>query len=230
MKIAIRGEGSTDIGELAYEGSLQKGPLLILLEKLACFQTYLSVCGFTENLEQKDFIEWLYIHKDKIKKCSKVRRIQVTRGKKGNRDAKGFYKNSEAFAHLAREENADIAIFFVDADKDSPFDRNKQVKAGLEKYGYIDTGVPMIPTKISEAWLLCCLDDYKNCEKHEQATTDKTSPDYPKNRCEASGYTRHEIAENCDPNQIDMPLFFSKFSQKSVFDSSDIGFWRIYFC
>jgi hypothetical protein len=26
MKIAIRGEGPTDIGELAYDGSLQKGP------------------------------------------------------------------------------------------------------------------------------------------------------------------------------------------------------------
>lgn len=131
----------------------------------------------------------------------------MTRGKKGNIDAKGFYKNSEAFAYLAREENADIAIFFVDADKDSPFERNKQVKAGLEKYGYIDTGVAMIPTKISEAWLLCCLDDYKNCEKHEEATTDKTSPDYPKNICKACGYTRHEIALRCDPNQIDMPSF-----------------------
>jgi hypothetical protein len=204
MKIAIRGEGPTDIGELAYDGSLQKGPLLILLEKLACFQNYLSVCGFTDNMDQKDFVEWVYIHKDKIKNCSKVRRIQVTRGKKENREAKGFYKNSEAFAYLARKENADIAIFFVDADKDSPLNRNKQVKAGLEKYGYFDTGVPM---KISEAWLLCCLDDYKNCEKHEEATTDKTSPNYPKNICEASGYTRYEIAENCDPNQIDMPSF-----------------------
>lgn len=61
MKIAIRAEGSTDIGELAYDGSLQKGPLLILLEKLACFQNYLSVCGFTDNMDQKDLIEWVYV-------------------------------------------------------------------------------------------------------------------------------------------------------------------------
>jgi len=212
MRIAIRGEGPTDIGELAYDGSLQKGPLLILLEKLACFQNYLSVCGFTEEMEQTDFIEWVYIHKDKIKQCAKARRIQVIRGKKEDTQAKGFYKNSEAFAYLAREEHADIAIFFVDADKDSPFERNKQVKAGLEKYGYIATGVSMIPLRISETWLLCCLNDYKNCEKYEEATTDKTNPDYPKNKCETSGYTRHEIAENCDPNQIEMPSF-NKFKE-----------------
>jgi len=63
-----------------------------------------------------------------------------------------------------------------------------------------------------KTWLLCCLNDYKNCEKYEEATTDKTNPDYPKNKCETSGYTRHEIAENCDPNQIEMPSF-NKFKE-----------------
>ena len=100
-----------------------------------------------------------------------------------------------------------MAIFFVDVDKDSLTDRYAQVKLGLKKYGFCETGVPMIPDKISEAWLMCCLSKYEKCEEHEKATSDKTSPNYPKNVCEASGFTRHEIAENCDPNQINMPSF-----------------------
>ncbi len=65
----------------------------------------------------------------------------------------------------------------------------------------------MMPVKTSEAWLMCCLSEYQNCAKHEQATTDKTSPNYSKKVCKASGYTQQKIAENCDSNKIDMPSF-----------------------
>ena len=65
----------------------------------------------------------------------------------------------------------------------------------------------MIPVKISEAWLMCCLSRYQNCSDYENSTTDKTSDKYPKKVCDASGYSRHEIAENCDPNRINMPSF-----------------------
>ncbi len=207
MKIAIRGEGSTDIGSLEADGSLKKGPMLILLEKLDCYRELLNKLGNSEGLNKSDFIEWNFIHKDEIKASSGKRRVQVTRGKKGNIETKGFYKNSEAFAHLAKENNADIAIFFVDTDKESNELRYNAVKSGLQEHSFDETGVPMIPTKISEAWLMCCLDTYINCEKHEKATSDKTSLKHPKKVCDNSGYTRHEIAENCDPNKIDMPSF-----------------------
>lgn len=206
MKIAIRGEGSTDIGSLEADG-LRKGPMLILLEKLDCYHELLSQLGFSDGLNVDDFIEWNFIHKDEIKASSSERRTQIIRGKKGNTEAKGFYKNSEAFACLAKENNADIAIFFVDTDKESNESRYKAVKSGLQKHNFDETGVPMIPAKISEAWLMCCLEKYTNCENHEKATSDKTSSKYPKKVCENSGYTRHEIAENCNPNKIDMPSF-----------------------
>jgi len=213
MKIAVRGEGSTDIGSL-HNGCLDKGPMIILIEKLECFNRMLSNIGFEDGLDINDFVEWIYIHKTEIADAEQSRRSIVLRGKKEHRDSysdlsvlKGFYDNSEAFAHIAKNAEADLAIFFVDTDKDWCEDRYHQVKAGLIKHGFGQTGIPMIPVKISESWLMCYLSDYQNCPKHENATTDKTSPHYPKNVCENSGHTRDEIAENCDPNRIDMPSF-----------------------
>lgn len=209
MKIAIRAEGPTDIGSLDINGTLKKGPMLILLEKLNCYQELLIQLGFDVGLNIDDFIQWEYIHKHDIKVSTKNRRRVVLRSKKDNgfSGIKGFYNNSEAFACIAKEKEADLAIFFVDTDKDFSEDRIAQIKAGLSVHGYDKAGVPMIPTKISEAWLMCCLSGYQNCTDHENATTDKTSNEYPKKVCDASGYSRHEIAENCDPNRIDMPSF-----------------------
>ncbi len=214
MKIAIRAEGPTDIGVLAYDGSLTKGPMLILIEKLDCYQNLYSELGCTEEYNS---IEWVYIHKKKIEDSSDKRKKVILRGKKSKREEfvnkkdeallKGFYKNSESFAFLAKEQDSDIAIFFVDTDNDIFEDRYKETKLGLSKYNFNETGVPMIPTKISESWLLCCLSEYKNCIEYENATNNTKSPNYPKKVCDASGFTRHEISENCDPNKIDMPSF-----------------------
>ena len=208
MKIAIRAEGPTDIGSLDMDGTLKKGPMLILLEKLKCYQDLLMKLGFDEGHDIDDFIKWVYVHKDAIKNSTLSRKKQIFRGKKEkNISLKGFYKNSEAFAYIAKEKGADIAIFFVDTDKDFSQGRHDQVNAGLAMHGNKERGVPMIPVKISEAWLMCCLSHYKNCANHEKATTHKRSPLYPKNVCEASGLSRHEIAGCCDPNSIDMPSY-----------------------
>ena len=210
MKIAIRGEGITDIGMLD-NGSLTKGAILLLIEKLDCYQKLYDALGCSDDY---NFIEWCYIHKKEIESASSRRKKVVLRGKKQNRVdgtdgylLKGFYNNSESFAYLAKEQDADIAIFFVDSDNDAFEIRYKQVKEGLKKGEFDATGVPMIPSKISEVWLLCCLAEYKNCAKLETLTNSKSSLDYPKKQIEASGKTHNEIAENCDPNKIDMPSF-----------------------
>jgi len=213
MKIAVRGEGPTDIGSLN-NGVFEKGPMVILIEKLDCFRQMLSCLGFDDGLDENDFLEWSYIHKTEIANEEQNRRKIVLRGKKDYRDShedssalKSFYNNSETFGFLAKNREADIAIFFVDTDNDWCENRYNQVKAGLGKHDYVKTGIPMIPVKISESWLMCCFSNYQDCAKHENATTNTTRPRYPKNVCENSEYTRDEIAENCDPNKIDMPSF-----------------------
>ena len=210
MKIAIRGEGPTDMGKVD-NGLFVKGPMVTLIEKLDCYKNLYSELGCTYEYNH---IEWEYISKYDIMESPKRRRNMISRGKKAelvmgtNADIlKGFYNNSESFAVLAKEKEADIAIFFVDTDKDSFEDRYKQVSAGLASHDYDKTGVPMIPTKISEAWLMCCLSKYENCTDYENATTDKESPNYPKNICNKDDLDAYIIAENCDPNKINMPSF-----------------------
>ena len=75
--------------------------------------------------------------------------------------------------------------------------------------------MPMIPCKISEAWLLCCLNGYKKYKIFESLTNRKSSVEYPKKQIEASGQTHEEIAKKCDPNQIDMPSF-NRFKENKV--------------
>ncbi len=165
--------------------------MLILIEKLVCYQNLYTALGCTEEYS---FIEWCYIHKKEIEASSERRKNGILRGKKDNREEgtdwavlKEFYSNSESFAHLASTQEADIAIFFVDSNND-PFERRyKQIKEGLKKGSFDKTGVPMIPNKISEVWLLCCLMGYKDCQKLESLTNDKKNPEYP--------------------NKIDMPSF-----------------------
>ena len=211
MKIAIRGEGPTDIGVLNTDGSLEKGPMLILIEKLDCYQNLYNELWCTEEYNS---IQWVYIHKKEIEQSPIKRKRVVLRGKKAQRDKsvdtallRGFYNNSESFASLAKDRESDLAIFFVDSDKDSMEDRYKQVKLGLAEYGFDKTGVPMIPKSISESWLLCCLNSYQNCKKLEALTNDKSNPDYPKTLIRKSGKFHQEIAESCDSNRIDMPSF-----------------------
>ncbi|SFV65439.1 hypothetical protein MNB_SV-12-1221 [hydrothermal vent metagenome] len=210
MKIAIRGEGITDIGTLN-NGLLTKGAILLLIEKLDCYQKLYNALGCSDDY---NFIEWCYIHKKEIESASLRRKKIVLRGKKQNRIngtdnylLKGFYNNSESFAYLAKEQEADIAIFFVDSDNEAFEIRYKQVKEGLKKGDFDITGVPMIPCKISEVWLLCCLEEYRDCAKFEMLTNDKNSLDYPKKQIEASGKTHDKIAKDCNPNKIDMPSF-----------------------
>jgi len=211
MKIAIRGEGKTDMGYLD-NGEFIKGPILILIEKLECYTKLYSALGCTEDYNS---IEWYYIHKKEIKNSSNRRKKTILRGKKDTRKKgidnttlKGFYEDSEAFAYLAKEKKADIAIFFVDSDKDTFELRYEPIKKGLKNGGSFDVrGVPMIPVKISEVWLLCCLNDYKNCSKFEALTNDKNDDNYPKKLIKESGKSHKEIAQNCDSNKINMPSF-----------------------
>jgi len=210
VKIAIRGEGITDIGTMN-SGTLTKGAILLLIERLECYQKLYGELGCTDEY---NFIEWCYIHKKEIEQSSIKRKRVVLRGKKADRIEginsyilKGFYNNSESFAHLAKEQEADIAIFFVDSDNEAFEVRYRQVKEGLKKGSFDKTGVPMIPCKISEVWLLCCLENYMNCAKLEVLSNDKHSSNYPKTLIERSGKSHQKIAENCDSNKIDMPSF-----------------------
>ena len=62
MKIAIRGEGPTDMG-MVDNGLFIKGPMVILIEKLDCYKKlYTELCCTGEY----NYIEWEYIPKKRL--------------------------------------------------------------------------------------------------------------------------------------------------------------------
>jgi len=213
MKIALRGEGPTDMGSM--DGMVfKKGPMVILIEKMECFLTMKEeCCGGVDEC-----IEWVYITKEEIKESKGRRKKVVLRAKKDREEServamemKRFVRDAEAFATLSGEREADLMIFFVDGDKGNKKEyglRYASVKNGFRLAGKMDSGVPMVPNKISEAWLLCCLEDYRSCERFETLPTgDESNARHPKRIIRDRGMTVYEIADKCDPNRIDMPSF-----------------------
>ncbi len=206
MHIAIRGEGPTDMGRL--DGTtFQKGPMVILIEKMDCFKVMKEkCCGGVD-----EYIEWIYVHKNDIKQSKEARKKGVLRSKKqANMKEKRFFRDAEAFATIAKEKEAEMMIFFVDGDKGDKNEyerRYRSIVSGFTQAGVADRAIPMIPNKISEAWLLCC-ETCENCDKFEKLPTgDESNPRNPKNILRKKGKTVYQIAQECDPNCIDMPSF-----------------------
>jgi len=206
MKIVLRGEGRTDVGYVDFEsGEFVAGPMVTLIKKLNCYKKLVE-----ERFGGCDvYIEWILVDKEKIKQKKKEAKKYQLRGKKNTDwNQKGFFVQSKLFSELAKEKGADIGIFFVDTDKDDYEARYQSVVDGFEDAGFSDKGLSMIPNKISEAWLLCCCDTSARCSDFERLPSgDDSNPRNPKNIIASMEETRYEIAEDCDPNQLDMPSF-----------------------
>lgn len=217
MKIALRGEGPTDMGKND-NGNFVKGPMVLLIEKLDCYCSLVEdCCGGVPEI-----IEWVLIDKNKIKSDKNNRKKVVLRSLKENDlQRKRFVRDAESFSQLAAKEEADFVIFFVDGDKGEQEEYEKRydsIKDGLKLGGYEKKGVAMVPNKISEAWLLCC-DTPGNCVQYEKLPTgDDSNPRNPKAIIRSRGKTPYQIADECDPNQIDMPSFnrFKKDFKKAI--------------
>ncbi len=187
--------------------TFQKGPMVILIEKMDCFKTMKEKC--CDGVDE--CIEWIYVHKNDIKQSKEARKKGVLRSKKqANMKEKRFFRDAEAFATIAKEKEAEMMIFFVDSDKGDKNEyerRYRSIVIGFTQAGVADRAIPMIPNKISEAWLLCC-ETCKNCDKFEKLPTgDESNPKNPKNIIRKKGKTVYKIAQECDPNCIDMPSF-----------------------
>ncbi len=90
MKIAIRGEGPADMGVSYYADPLRKGPMIILIEKLDCYQQLYNTLRNTT--EEYNLIEWVYIHKKDITGSSENRKKGILRGKKQPRKESDYEK------------------------------------------------------------------------------------------------------------------------------------------
>ena len=209
MRIALRGEGPTDMGR----ADDNDGPMVIMIKKMDCFRKMIEECFGGID----DYIEWLYIHKTEIKNSKGARKKGILRSKKNlgltvdeDFSKKRFFWDAAVFAEIAKEKEADMMIFFVDADKGGKNEyelRYESVVNGFTHSGVSDRAIPMIPNKISEAWLLCCV-ECENCDRYENLPTgDESNPRHPKKLIADMGKSPYQIAEECDPNCIDMSSF-----------------------
>ncbi|BDY14021.1 hypothetical protein [Hydrogenimonas cancrithermarum] len=205
MQIAVRGEGPTDMGR-NNGGVFQEGPMVTIIRNLACYHNLIEWCfgGVKEGV-----VTFKLIEKGEIENSKEERKKMVVRGaKERGMLTKKFFRHAEAFASIAKMMEADMAIFFTDADKESWEERYRSIKEGLKLGGFEKTGVPMVPNKISEAWLLCCDNPAQNCVKLESLPTgDESHPKNPKRMIKDMGKDPYQIASECDPNLIDMPSF-----------------------
>lgn len=118
---------------------------------------------------------------------------KVKRGKKTAQVTRYFSNNARSLALIARQvamqENTDVmAILFRDADGTASSSRgewttkHQSMLAGFAAEGF-DQGIPMLPKPISEAWLLCAVQQqYQHCDQLENASGRNGSPDSLKQR------------------------------------------------
>ena len=211
IKVLVSGEGKTDMGELNYPfndpANFKKGPMTCLAEKIIKQHT-----GETPHIE-------LVAKKTLTQKAKNSRKMKLP-GKKSRQKTAYFYKKAYILGKIALEKGEDIAILFRDTDgTQSTSPSNWKERADSIHDGFKDSGFPngvaMVPKPTSEAWILCCLQNYKNCQKLEDLSGNQSSSKHPKKIIEqitGSAPTMEILVEitckdNCDTEQIDMPSF-----------------------
>ncbi len=203
MKIYIRGEGVTDAGTISFEGDrVEEGPLIILIKKMDCYRNMVEECFGGSD----EYIKWYIIDKSEIVEERK-RQASLYRTK-GDNDlkSKNFILQAKIFGERVIEMDDDaVGIFFVDSDRDDS--RYEAIRKGFEYATNSVEGkirlIPAVPVKTIESWLLCCQESYRNCEKFENYSTSS-----PKNNPkELLSKDHKEVAEECDPNRIELPSF-----------------------
>jgi len=211
IKVLVSGEGKTDMGELNYPdmepANFNKGPMTCLAEQIIKQRT-----GEFPHIE-------LIAKKTLTQKAKSSHRMKLP-GKKSRQKTAFFYKNAYILGQIALEKQYDIAILFRDTDgtqSSSPSnwkERADSIHDGFKASGF-QNGVAMVPKPTSEAWILCCLQKYQNCEKLEKLRGNENSSKHPKKIIEQitgsvptmEFLVKIACEDNCDTEQIDMPSF-----------------------
>jgi len=200
------------MGELNYPyndpADFKKGPMTCLAEKIIKQRT-----GGTPHIE-------LVPKNTLTQKKAKNRRKMKLPGKKSPQKTAYFYKKAYILGQIALEKREDIAILFRDTDgTQSTSPSNWKERAESIHDGFKDSGfqncVAMVPKPTSEAWILCCLQNYQNCEKLEELSGNESSSKHPKKIIEQitgtvptmENLVKIACEENCDTEQIDMSSF-----------------------
>jgi hypothetical protein len=188
MKLVLSGEGKTDIGEDT------PGPIAEMLFAL------LHSCGAAWN-------EVMILHRAEITRRSKqLKPMRLPRAGE-QRETALYHKNARAFAQCALEQ-AETVIGFLMRDCDgNPWQRVYASMLDGFAVETFSTGVPVVPTPVSEAWVLCATqNNYQHCARLE-AKRGKTLKRLLPSDHSAEMLTGKVRDGEIDATQIDMPSF-----------------------
>lgn len=233
MRLYLTGEGATDFGSFNQE-SYQTGPLALLVDAFIELRTSYS-------LLQAQAVE--YIHKAELQAQAKASKGRAPSKKNPQKETSYFYKNAKAFAEIikAREstnepQQPNMAIFFRDCDGTATSQRGDcqakydSVNAGFKDATYAN-GIPMLAKPKSEAWLLCALQGYQQCQTLEDESGNDSSPNSLKTQLAQQleqPVTRELLNQLVEQtpinlNEIDM-LMLNRFKQDCLAVLERLGF------
>ena len=207
MFLILSGEGSTDIGT----NDEEFGPMTKLIDNWIVRKIGYSF------IREKSYI---IISKSELTQKAKSIKAQSRKGRNADYETTEFFKRARALAMIAHQKRKDlsnetllIVVLFTDSDdkrssnKEKWATRSKSILDGFDRER-LSTGVPMIPTPISEAWILCALrNKYKHCTKIEDESGSKNSPNSLKKQLEehlGEPETRVLLNDKIDAGEIDI--------------------------
>jgi hypothetical protein len=207
MFLILSGEGATDIGINTEEA----GPMTKLIDNWIV--KYFSYSFISKG-------SYIIIPKSELTKEAKEIRPTSRKGKYIDYETGEFFKRARALAKISDRIKQDldaeipvIVILFADTDsavsskKVKWATRSQSILDGFDRES-ISTGIPMVPTPISEAWILCALrNKYKHCGKIENESGSKNSPNSLKKQLEeylGEPETRVLLNDKIDDGEIDL--------------------------
>lgn len=204
MKIAVVGEGNSDIGKRNYcDNSFLPGPMFTIIENVI-------------KLEKEDAsIDVVFYSRNELGAIRKSKKTKKAMSFSSKMQKKGVIDLTEAAKTLgeeAKDKECDIAILFHDADgtnrtPSSALDKIiESVKCGFSLAGF-NGGVPMIPKPIGEVWFLCAAKGYVSCNALENLNGNGKSDSCPKKLLSEYTTDLDDFAKNVDVAKINMPSF-----------------------
>lgn len=212
LDILLSGEGPSDLGSIDSNGEFKEGPMTCLIKKI--------IDSFSIKNETEIYFTFKYISRNQISNRTKeLPKKKLTLSRTSEKKFIFFRKAAIALGLIAKEVSTQIAVYFHDADRtNSEHPKTWEYMIESIETGFLESdfknGLAMVPKPTSEAWLICCLKKYRNCEQLENLPGNESSDRHPKKILneiictEANTEILLEIAcEKCDVEKIKMPSF-----------------------
>ncbi len=219
MTFVLSGEGSSDLGTNNVDGTLKKGAMTFILDRLC-------------KINIDDEPDYDLLTEGDVKRLRKANLRDISpRGFADRSDSEPLWLNSFCLAAFAKAKGDGVGlVYFKDSDgtNTAPHDRWQKMVAAMYsgfKHAEYKCGVAMVPRPKSEAWFLAYYQKndgahhaYDQCARFEEMPGNDAIPNsckvLLKTLCACRGDVYAEVitedaVKAIDWNRVDMPSFVS---------------------